>query len=437
MNELKTIMNSSLQHMKFTDEMKERVLEEGRKAEKHKSFVKQKSFSRYAVPVAACLVLCVGTTVAAKALLWDKYVAEKYNIEENEQIQEETVDDGLVNQAGAVAEDNGVKIEVIQTVATDNYLDLYLKIQAENEEIAKQLADMNPEYEISFENSIAAGGGGGMENYYTGEGLKTVAVPGEAKENQIEGLEYEIYNIYTHISPDSKLNGDTVHLKINSFVGNSQTSPDKVLEGNWELSWTIQASETKKTLVFDKEYTIYGKSFKLNKVELNTTGCVYYLDRQSVDAQGLMNADVYMVQSPEQREKGPAGLGEYESAEWRGICGIPLEVSKNLTEQERNDVFDQVKAGTYQGEYMEYTDWCLDDDGQVIDNHTIISPWDYIYIQYEDGTYFTPENDSGFIKDMENEYVCTMNYVGYLDISKVSAIQLGDCVIPLSDATEE
>lgn len=47
------------------------------------------------------------------------------------------------------------------------------------------------------------------------------------------------------------------------------------------------------------------------------------------------------------------------------------------------------------------------------------------------------ENNSGFIRDMENEYVCETNYVGYLDISKVSAIQLGDCVIPLSDATEE
>jgi len=434
MNELKTLMNSSLQHMKFTDEMKERVLEEGRKAERQKRLRKQKSFSRYAVPAAACLVLCVGTTVAAKALLWDKYVAEKYNIGDDEQTQEKMVEEGLVSEVDAVAEDNGIRIEVLQTVASGNHLDCYLKIQAEDEEAAKQLADTNPDYEISFENSTQTISEGGKENDYTGKGLKTAFI--EGTKSGSEDLEYIIYNISASVTPDSDLNGDTVYLKIHNFTGNTQTSPDKVVEGDWELSWTIPKSENKsnKTYVFEKEYTLYGKTFQLNKVELSSTGIVCYLDKEAIDEQGLMKADgIYLIQSKEQQEKGPAGLEEYESAEWRGICGIPLEVAKNLTEAEEQKVFEQVKAGTYQGEYMEVLDW-YDLD---MDTHVAVDPWDDIYIQYKGGSYFAPENSTGYTTDTEDEYIIVMNYTGYLNVGGVSAIQFGDCVIPLSDGAEQ
>lgn len=434
MNELKTLMNSSLQHMKFTDEMKERVLEEGRKAERQKRLRKQKSFSRYAVPVAACLVLCVGTTVAAKALLWDKYVAEKYNIGDDEQTQEKMVEEGLVSEVDAVAEDNGIRIEVLQTVASGNHLDCYLKIQAEDEEAAKQLADTNPDYEISFENSTQTISEGGKENDYTGKGLKTAFI--EGTKSGSEDLEYIIYNISASVTPDSDLNGDTVYLKIHNFTGNTQTSPDKVVEGDWELSWTIPKSENKsnKTYVFEKEYTLYGKNFQLNKVELSSTGIVCYLDKEAIDEQGLMNSPtIYMVQSQETQKKGIASLGEYESAEWRGICGIPLEVAKNLTEAEEQKVFEQVKAGTYQGEYMEILDW-YDLD---MDTHVAVDPWDDIYIQYEGGSYFVPENSTGYTTDTEDEYIIVMNYTGYLNVGGVSAIQFGDCVIPLSDGAEQ
>lgn len=433
MNELKNIMDNSLHHMKFTDEMKRQVLEEGRKAGRQGSVGKQKSFGRYAAPVAACLVLCIGTTAAAKALLWDRYVAEKYNIESDEQTQEKMVEEGLVSEVDAVAEDNGIRIEVLQTVASGNHLDCYLKIQAEDEEVAKLLADTNPDYEISFENSTEAISEGGKENDYTGKGLKTAFT--EGGKSGSKDLEYIIYNISVSVTPDSNLNGDTVYLKIHNFTGNTQTSPDKVVEGDWELSWTIPKSENKsnKTYVFEKEYTLYGKTFQLNKVQLSSTSVTVYLDREAIDEQGLMNSPgIYMVQSKEAQEKGNAGLGEYESAEWRGICGIPIDVAKNLTEAEQWEVFEQVKAGTYQGEYMEYMDWWNLDTA----THIVVDPWGFC-IQYEGGSYFAPENSTGYTSDTDEEYVVVMNYIGYLNVSGVSAIQFGDCVIPLSDGTEQ
>ena len=419
MNEVKTVMNSSLRHMKFTDEMKERVLEEGRMARMQGKPAKQKAFGRYAVATAACLALCVGTTAAAKVLLWDKYVAGKYHVDGNEQIQEETVNDGLTDRPAAVAEDNGIQIEVMQTVATNNHLDLYFKIQAEDAETAKLLADMNPEYELSFDNAEVVASNGGMENYYTGTGMKTMT------ENKEASAEYEIYNIEC-TTAGGILDGDTIHLKINNFVGNSQTSPDKVLEGNWELSWSVQASQTNNSYVFDKEYTLYGKTIKVNSVEINSTGVTVHLDKKLMDEQGLMNAEIYMVQTPEQT----AGTDVYESAQWRGICGIPLEVYKNLSEQERYEVFEAVKAGTYQGEYMEYSDWCTDAQ------HSIVDPWSFT-ILLADGAQFAAKNETGVVSENEEEYVIIKNYVGYLDAGGVSAIQFGDCVIPLSDAVEK
>lgn len=422
MNEIKTVMDSSLRHMQFTDNMKEQVLAEGRNSLRNGKSGKRKSFGRYAIPVTACFVLCVGITVAAKALPWDKYVAEKYRVDKNEQIQEETVNDGLADKVVAVAEDNGIRIEIMQTVATDNHLDLYFKIQAENEETAKMIVDTNPDWEILFENAEVMTSNGGMENYYTGEGMKTIR-----DDNKEEGPEYEIYNIECTTNGGS-LDGNTVYLKIHNFIGNSQTSPDKVVEGDWELSWDIQAAQSQ-TFVFDKEYTIYGKTVKVNKIKLNPAGAVVYMDRKSIDEQGLLDAEIYMVQSPEQAAEN-TGRIEYESAEWRGICGIPLELHKNLSQEERNKVFKQVKAGIYQGEYMEYTDWCTDEQ------HSIVDPWWFV-IELADGTKFVPENSSGMVIGTEEEYEITQNYVGYLNVEEVSAIRFGDCVISLSDAVRK
>ncbi len=160
-----------------------------------------------------------------------------------------------------------------------------------------------------------------------------------------------------------------------------------------------------------------------------STGATVYLDKKSIDEQGLLNAEVYMIQSSEQAAKN-AVWTEYESAEWRGICGIPLELHKNLSEEERNEVFEQVKAGTYQGEYMEYSDWCTDDQ------HSVVDPW-WFTIELADGTGFTPENSTGQVMGTEEEYEITQNYVGYLNVDEVSAIWFGDCIIPLSDAVRK
>lgn len=431
MNEMKTAINSGLHHVKFTDDMKKNVLEEGRKSEKRKEHGSGRFFGRYAVPVAVCLVLCIGTTAAAKILLWDKYVAEKYKVDSDEQLQEETIESGLADQQiGAVAEDNGIRIEVMQTVATNSHMDVYLKIQAENEEVAKLLADANPNYEISYDNSMEGSGGAGMENYYTGEGMKTVMTEGDKE----EGPEYEIYNIYSDIIPNkANLNGDTVHLKIHNFLGNSQTSPDKVVEGDWELSWTIQASEEEKVVTLDKEYTLYGKQFKVNKIKLSSTSVSVYLDRELIDEQGLMGeeqqhlgAQVYAIRSEEHAQNNDRIMPDekFEFIEWRGPWGIPLETYKNMTSKDIENAYEQIEAGTYQGEYIDFLDWNKDKQ------HVIIDQW-YLSVQLKDGTDFEPENSTGSTTDTENEYIMTTNYVGYLDVDNVSAIYFGDCVIPI------
>lgn len=433
MSEIKDAIDSGLKNVKFSEDMKRAVMENAVKKETIRT-PRSTGFMKRVVPVMVCLLVCISLIAAGKIKLWDKYVAEQYNIEDQEQVQEETIGSGLADTTNRVAEDNGIRIEVLQSIASGSGLQIYLKIQAENEEVVKQILDTNPDFELSYEKSMFSSGGGGMENYYTGEGMKTMYIEGE-KAGQ-EGPEYEIYSIYSNVMGDT-LDGDTVHLTIHNFIGNSQTSPDKVVEGDWEFSWTINAADNKCTIVFDKEYKVYGKSFKLNKVVLNETGIKVYLDRKLIDEQGILAADILMTRKPEKYGLHDSELtgtltDNYDIDAWTGSWGIPLEVWKDMTPEEIEEAYDQIEAGTYEGEYLDQTPWVSGDINKIM-----TGPFDNIHIWMKDGTEFQPTNSSGGIHDEEETYILSENYVGYLDIQQVEAIQIGDCMIPLFDGTEE
>lgn len=420
MNEVERAIDSGMREIKFTKAMQQRVLEEGRyrKSRKSNRYISVKKM----VPAAVCFILCLGIIAAGKVKLWDKYVAQQYNLADNEPVQEKTIADGLADPVLAAAKDNGITVQVLQSVASGSHLQIYLKIQAESEEIADGLVDVNPDFEISYDHCMEFSGGGSMENYYTGEGMKTVFV--EERDGQ-EGPDYEIYSIYSTVG-NGELEGDTVHLKIHNFVGNSQTSPDKVVEGDWELSFKVSADTTEKAYVFDKEYSIYGKTLKLHEIKITPTGISILIDKALADGQGLMDGQVYLVSLA-----GEDFLTDYESAEWRGDWGVPLAVAKAWTPQEKEAVYEQIENGTYQGEYIDFWEWTKDK------THQIVGPWDNIQIKLDDGTQFRPANSSGLISETDDCYVINENYIGYLEMNQVREVQIGDCIIPLSEGAEQ
>lgn len=434
MSDFKYIMDSSLEEMKFSDAKKQEVLEKCKNRKENWSEKGLPRFSmRYAGVVAVCLVLCIGGTVAAKVLLWDDFVAERYQVETEEELQKETMAEGLATTMIVSDEDNGITVEVLQTVANQNHIDIYLKIKAANEEIAKQIADAQPIVDISFENSEWGGINGGMVSKYTGIDMKTEITEYYTIENQewmTQEMDYAIYNLSVDITNAGNLNEDIAYLNINYFVRNSQDSPYVLAEGDWELSWKVKASESKKTIVFNKEYEMYEKTFKLHKIELSPIGIKVYIDRELIDKEELMTAFCYIIAKP----SGSTGDvtdnvpgWEYEYLEWRGINGIPLAVYKELTQEERFDVVEEISNGTYKGDYVDVDDWCAEKD------HYVISTWDSISIRMKDGKAFCPKDSTGSSDVEGNNYVITENYVGYLDIENVSEIWIGNCVIPLSD----
>lgn len=429
MSDFKYVVDSSLEEMRFTDAMKQEVLEKCKNSKMNvtdKKLSKQRFSIRYAAVVAACLVLCIGGTVAAKVFLWDDLVAKRYQVELKEEVQQETLDEGLVETMVTVAEDNGVTIEVLQTVATGNNIDIYLKIQAENEEIAKKLVDTNPEFDISFENSRLGVSSGSMVNYYTGEGRET-KVTVDYDDWMDDKVDYEIYNISASILENGDLNGDTLYLEINNFVGNSQTSPDKVVEGSWELSWKIQASSKERIVELNKEYEIFDKMIPVDKVVLTETGVAVYLPVDFILDAGLDKADVYLTLCEDVGDTSVLDV-PYESVEWLGYWGVPLSVSKNWTPEDETRVYEEIEAGTYQGEYIDYWEW--------IENprRCITDPLDIYGIKMKDGSledsfYFL----NGSTEDTQEYYVIRQNYANYLDYNNVTAIKLGNCWIELAD----
>lgn len=421
MSELKEALNSGLKNITFSDEMKNKVLEECRQSG-NVTKRNRKSFRKTLVPIIICLALCISTTVAAKVFLWNDIVAEKYGVDSEDGLQEETLNDGLADLVNISVEDKDITVEVIQTVATNNRLDIYLKIQTKNAEMAKRIADMALDADITFDHAVYQGHSGRVESY-------------------TEGDNYLIYNLDVEVCESgNKLNGDKVYLKIHNFCATSEENPDDVIEGEWDFSWTLQAVEQERIIEFNKEYVIYGKTFKLQKIILSPTTVQIYIDQELIDEQGLWSAELYAIKKANKGEEQAASSvngfvdENYYTVEWRGGQGIPLSVYKDWSEEERQNAEIQIENGTYQGEYIDTQEWLLNDD-----QYKIVNPWQITDIRMKDGTSFSALEDSTTTGqgDVDNCYLIDSIYDGYLMIEDISSIRLGDCVIPFKDGTEK
>lgn len=421
MSELKDALNSGLKAMTFSEEMKNKVLE-GCKQSGNIVRKNRKSFRRTLVPIVICLALCISITAAAKVLLWNDIVAKKYGVNSGERMQEETLNAGLADLVNISAKDNNITVEVIQTVATNNRLDIYLKVQAKNEEMAKQLADMVLDADITFDQAIYQGDSGRVESY-------------------AEGDDYLIYNLDVEVlESENGLNGDKVYLKIYDFCANNEENADDIIEGEWNLSWTLRAAKQRRTIEFNKEYVIYGKTFKLQKVVLSPTTIQIYMDRELIDEQGLWSAEIYAIKKADKGEEQAASSvngfidENYYTVEWRGGQGIPLSVYKDWSEEERKNAEIQIENGIYQGEYIDTEKWLLNND-----QYKIVDPWRITDIRMTDGTSFSALEGSTTTGQggMEDCYLIDSIYDGYLIIEDVASIRLGDCVIPFKEGTEK
>lgn len=421
MSELKDALNSGLKNMTFSEEMKNKVLEECKQSG---NVVKKnrKSFRRTLVPIVICLALCISITAAGKVLLWNDTVAKKYGVSSEERIQEEALNAGLADLVNFSTEDNNITIEVVQTIATNNRLDIYLKVQAKNAEMAEQLTDMVLDADITFDHAIYQGHSGRVESYTVGD-------------------DYLIYNLDVEVLESEKgLNGDKVYLKIYDFCAKSEGNADDIIEGEWNLNWTLRAAKQRRTIEFNKEYVIYGKTFKLQKIVLTPTTIQIYMDRELIDEQGLWSAEIYAIKKADKRGELAASSvngfidENYYTVEWRAGQGIPLSVYNGWSEEERKNAEIQIENGTYQGEYIDTEKWLMNDD-----QYKIVDPWQITDIRMTDGTSFSALEDSTTTGQggLEDCYLIDSIYDAYLTIEDVASIRFGNCVISFKDGTEK
>lgn len=421
MSELKDALNSGLKDMVFSEDMKSKVLEECRQAKNatdRKSF--RKTFRKTLIPMLICLALCISVTAAAKVLLWNDIVAEKYGVNSKNKVQEGTLNDGLAELVNVSDQNNGITIEVIQTVATVNRLDIYLKVHAKNAEMAKQLTEMAADVDVTFERTkcYSYGVAGSVQSY-------------------TEGDDYLIYNLDVDIDDaENGMDGDKIYVKIYDFSPISQENPDTVIEGEWNLSWTIRATDQERSVEFNKEYAIYGKKIKLQKLVLTPTTVQIYLDQELIEEQGIWSANIYATQKTDKEaDDSIAGYIDENlyTVEWRAWSGIPLLVYNGWTEKEQKDAVSQIEDGTYQGEYINEEEWLQDG------RHKFVDPWQVTDIKMADGTSFYALEDSFTTTQggIDSCYMIHSSYNGYLMIEDVESIRLGDCVIPLEDGTEK
>lgn len=286
--------------------------------------------------------------------------------------------------------------------------------------MAKQLTEMAADVDVTFERTkcYSYGVAGSVQSY-------------------TEGDDYLIYNLDVDIDDaENGMDGDKIYVKIYDFSPISQENPDTVIEGEWNLSWTIRATDQERSVEFNKEYAIYGKKIKLQKLVLTPTTVQIYLDQELIEEQGIWSANIYATQKTDKEaDDSIAGYIDENlyTVEWRAWSGIPLLVYNGWTEKEQKDAVSQIEDGTYQGEYINEEEWLQDG------RHKFVDPWQVTDIKMADGTSFYALEDSFTTTQggIDSCYMIHSSYNGYLMIEDVESIRLGDCVIPLEDGTEK
>lgn len=210
------------------------------------------------VAVAMAAVLCIGTVAVGASELpkvWNATVAKMFNA--NEKVQEKLVKEGYAdiketkeNSTDVLtATNNGITVSVKQTLSDKYGLLIYLDVKSTN---GLKLTQGNRVFDG---NGIYVDG----KDVYGTQGAGFV-------ENKYSTSDYEtIYELYAANRDEVDITGKEIRVHLKNLVGGDKKLDDDLLvEGDWNLHWTVKSNSATKTIQLNGSYegkgTVKGKT---------------------------------------------------------------------------------------------------------------------------------------------------------------------------------
>lgn len=222
---------------------------------------KAKKSLRFQVALAFAAAMILGTvTVGATGFfLWDKDVAERFEVdEEKQQILEEKK---VAVPVEACATAQGVTISLEQSLMTEKDMYLYFKVEMPEE--------ISPAMDIFFDElELLIDGKSTLDYDLSWCGSEPYGV--EREESNVRYWEY-----FVQANDVMELQGKTMTAHFKNLAGqvkNETVQP--IAEGSWDLSWELDYAPSQETFTVDKEVpeeNITVKSIDISPISMKVT----------------------------------------------------------------------------------------------------------------------------------------------------------------------
>jgi hypothetical protein len=212
-----------------------------------------RKMGRILIAVSIATVLLAGTALAAYELgIWNPKLAEIFDVDEER--QQTLIEEGTTVVVNEYVTDNGLTIEAVQTIAGKNALYILLDV------IAPEGVSLT-ESSVFEAPRISVDGLSGYNYGITGGFL-------QKDERDIANQRY--YEIWVFSDEATIFSNAEIHLNFKNLQADSGKHDFyTVLEGSWEMSWTLAHSDDSKMFALNENISIGGYDIVVESVEIS------------------------------------------------------------------------------------------------------------------------------------------------------------------------
>lgn len=246
-----------------------------------KEATKNRMSKKLRILLVAAAVVVVGSITASAADLfkWNRKVSEKF--EASEQQQNDLILKGVAEKKEAGVSNNGLTISLVQTLQDKDYIYIALEVTAPDD---IKLGDTN-----LFEAS----------NVRLSGAFKSTSGGFMAQKETEELTNSRLYEYWIHKAAGTNLDGTEITLSFKNLQADAKKlDMYTILEGEWNLSWTLNFSDSTRYYDLNRNYNLSGHDVLVKRVEISPLSMtIYYKDADIKNMEKAEGVDLSRLDS--------------------------------------------------------------------------------------------------------------------------------------------
>jgi len=225
---------------------------------------------RFVLIFVAVFALWSVTVAAAYFIKWNGKLAERF--EANEEQQNRLASDGVIASVEQSVTENGLTVKAIQTLGGKNGVYILLNVTAPD---GTTLSADN-----SFESIGVTVDGAPNINYFS----SFLHESSNVSEDFTDASNERYYAIWVFNNEQEDLNGREINIGLTNLQADKgELDMCTTLEGKWELSWTLEYTDTTQKFDINQLFDVGGHKIFVNSIELSPLSMSIYVSGSGVN----------------------------------------------------------------------------------------------------------------------------------------------------------